>query len=105
MALAFSDEQGLSAQGVGWRMRKSDFEKFLRQWVQVRKPDSVEDALDTRHVDSLHERWLKSAREQNFQFDSAPLSLFALNLAWALKFGGPVVQDRWEQAAPYRVER
>lgn len=97
--------QGLPVQGVGWRMSKREFENFLLRWVQARNPDSVEDALDTRHVDSLHERWLKSAREENFQIGSAPLSLFALNLAWALKFGGPIVQDRWEHAGPYRLER
>lgn len=31
------------------------------------------------------------------------MSLFELNLAWALKFSGPIVQDRWEHAKPYQA--
>jgi hypothetical protein len=31
------------------------------------------------------------------------MSLFELNLAWVLKFGGPVVQVRWERTKPYQA--
>src|SRR5262249_5692101 len=33
-----------------------------------------------------------------------PLSIFELNLAWALKFGTPALKYRWESAEPYQVD-
>lgn len=97
--------QDLPEQGVGWRMSKRDFERFLRQLVEALNPSSVEDALDTRHVNNLHGRWLEIVGQKDFNLGSMPSSLFELNLGWALKFGGPIVRDRWERAKPYSVDR
>jgi hypothetical protein len=95
--------QELPEVGVDWRMRKPDFERFLRQIAEARRVPSVDEALDVLHVNQLHDRWLRVARERDFDLGSRPTSLFELNLAWALKFGGPIVQDRWEHAKPYQA--
>jgi hypothetical protein len=95
--------QKLPDAGVDWRMKKPNFERLLRQIAEARRVPSVDEALDVLHVNQLHERWLRVARERNFDFGSRPTSLFELNLAWALKFGGPILQYRWEQAKPYRA--
>lgn len=95
--------QELSDAGVDWRMKKPDFERFLRQIAEARRVPSIDEALNALHVDQLHDRWLRVAREKQFDLGSRPASLFELNLAWALKFGGPVVQDRWEHAKPYQA--
>jgi len=94
--------QNLPAAGVGWRMRKPDFERLLRQFAEARAV-AVDDALDPHHVDALHARWLATARRLNFDLGTAPLSIFELGLAVALTRGGPIVQDRWEHAGPYRT--
>jgi hypothetical protein len=95
--------QKLPDAGVGWRMQKSNFERLLRQIVQARKVSLVDEALDLRHVNRLHDKWLRVARDKNFDLGSRPESLFELNLAWALKFGGAVVQRRWKRAGPYQA--
>jgi hypothetical protein len=95
--------QALPDVGVDWRMRKPNFERLLRQIVQARRVPSVDGALDVLHVNQLHETWLRVAREMDFDLGSRPMSLFELNLAWALKIGGPIVQDRWEHAKPYQA--
>jgi hypothetical protein len=89
--------------GVDWRMRKPAFERLLRQIAEARSVPSVDEALDAVHVDELHERWLRTAREKDFDLGTRPMSLFELNLAWALKFGGPILRDRWERAKPYQA--
>jgi hypothetical protein len=93
--------RGLSEAGVDWRMTQLDFERLLRQIVEARQVPSVDDALDVRHVNELHDKWLRIARERNFNLGSRPMSLFELNLAWALKFGTPVLKYRWEHAEPF----
>lgn len=95
--------QELPDVGVDWRMRKPNFERLLRQIAEARRVPSVDETLDVLHVNQLHDRWLRVARERDFDLGSTPMSLFELNLAWALKFGGPIVQDRWERAKPYRA--
>lgn len=95
----------LPRRGVGWKMKKPDFERFLRQWAQAQNPPSVEDALKLSHLDRLHEKWLGIARSKDFDLGPTPTSMFELNLAWALKFGGPILQDQWEHAKPYRIDR
>ena len=95
--------QELPDVGVDWRMKKPNFEHFLRQIAEARKVASVDEALDVLHVNQLHDRWLRVARESDFDLGSRPMSLFELNLAWALKFGGPIVRDRWEHAKPYQA--
>ena len=95
--------QALPDAGVDWRMQKSNFERLLRQIVQARKVSAVDEALDLRHVNRLHDKWLGVARDKNFDLGTRPGSLFELNLAWALKFGGAVVQSRWERAGPYQA--
>jgi hypothetical protein len=95
--------QELPDVGVDWRMKKPNFEHFLRQIAEARKVASVDEALDVLHVNQLHDRWLRVARENDFDLGSRPMSLFELNLAWALKFGGPIVQYRWEHAKPYQA--
>jgi hypothetical protein len=100
---ASCQSQELPDVGVDWRMRKPNFERLLRQIAEARGGPSVDDALDVLHVNQLHDRWLRVAREMDFDLGSRPTSLFELNLAWALKFGGPIVQDRWEHAKPYQA--
>lgn len=95
----------LSEQGVESRMSKHAFEEFLGRLAESMDPPSVDAALDPDHVDKLHERWVDLARAKDFKLGSPPLSMFELQLAWALKFGGPFVQARWEHAKPYRLER
>jgi hypothetical protein len=95
--------QQLPEAGVDWRMRKPTFERFLRQIAEARRAPSVDEALDVLHVNELHEKWLHTAREKDFDLGTRPLSLFELNLAWALKFGGPILRDRWEHAKPYQA--
>jgi len=89
--------------GVDWRMRKPNFERFLRRIAEARGVDSVDDALNVLHVNQLHDKWLRVARDKNFDLGTRPTSLFELNLAWALKFGGPVMRNRWESAQPYEA--
>ena len=89
--------------GVDWRMKKPNFELLLRQIAEARRVPSVDEALDELHVNQLHDRWLRVARESDFDLGSRPMSLFELNLAWAFKFGGPIVQYRWEHAKPYQA--
>ena len=95
--------QELPDVGVDWRMRQPDFERFLRQIAEARRVPSVDEALDVLHVNRLHDEWLRIARERNFDLGSRPMSLFELNLAWALKVGGPIVRERWKHARPYRA--
>ena len=95
--------QQLPVAGVHWRMRRPNFERFLRQVAEARGTPSVDDALDVLHVNRLHDEWRRIARERDFDLGSRPNSLFELNLAWALKTGGPIVRTRWEQATPYRT--
>lgn len=84
----------LPENGWGWRMGKGAFEDLLRRLADSMNPPSVDSALDPVHVDLLHERWVKLAKDKDFNLGSSPVSLFELNLAWALKFGGPFVQTR-----------
>jgi len=95
--------QELPDAGVDGRMEKPDFERLLRQIAEARGVASVDDALNVLHVNGLHDKWLRVAREKNFDLGDRPVSLFELGLAWALKFGGPVVQGRWQRAKPYQV--
>src|SRR5262245_36049708 len=95
--------QDLPDEGVDWRMQKANFERLLRQIAEARGVSSVNDALNVRHVNQLHDRWLRVARDKNFDLGIRPASLFELNLAWALKFGGPAVQNRWERVGPYQA--
>jgi hypothetical protein len=95
--------QKLPDAGVDWRMRKPTFERLLRQLAEARSAPSVDEALDVLHVNELHEKWLHTAREKDFDLGTRPMSLFELNLAWALKSGGPVLRDRWEHAKPYQA--
>ena len=100
---AWCQSQELPDTGVHGRMRRLDFERFLRQIAEARGVPSVEAALDVHHVNRLHDEWLRVARERNFDLGCRPMSLFELNLAWALKAGGPIVRERWKQAQPYRA--
>lgn len=93
----------LPSDGVSWKMSEAKFERFLRLIAEARNVPSVEDALDVRHVNALHEQWVEMARQKNFEFDDRPISMFALNLTWSLKFGGPIVQDRWAHLKGYKL--
>jgi hypothetical protein len=98
--------QKLPAVDLDWRMSKPDFERVLRQIAEARRVASVDDALDVSHVNELHDRWLREAREKDFALgtDTAVLmSAFEVHLVWALRFGGPTVQDRWAHAQPYQA--
>jgi hypothetical protein len=84
--------------GWGWRKGKGAFEDLLRRLAHSMNPPSMDSALDPVHVDLLHERRVKLAKDKDFNLGSSPVSLFERNLAWALTFRGPFVQTRWENA-------
>jgi hypothetical protein len=84
-------------------MRKPSFERLLRQIAEARGAPSIDEALDVVHVNDLHDEWLRTARKKDFDLGTRPTALFELNLAWALKFGGPILRDRWERAKPYQA--
>ena len=88
---------------ISWRMSGNGLTAILRCVLEGKGIPDVEDALDPAHTDALHERQLATAKAANFEFAPA-LSMFALNLAYAIKVGGPIVEDRWEHAKPYSKE-
>lgn len=92
----------LSDAEIDWRTPKSHFEQLIRKVAESRAAPSINGALDPAHVNELHDRWVALAREKNFDLGPRPTSLFAINLAYALKFGGHVVQDRWVRVKPYQ---
>ena len=67
--------QKLPDVSVDWRMRKPTFERLLRQIAEARGVPSVDEALDVFHVNELHERWLRTAREKDFDLGTRPMSL------------------------------
>lgn len=87
---------------ISWRMSGDELTAILRRVLEGKGIPDVEDALDPAHTDALHERELATARAANFEFAPA-LSMFALNLAYAIKVGGPIVEDRWVHAKPYAI--
>ena len=87
--------------GVSWRMSKPKFEALLRIFAEAKEIPSVEDALDVRHVNDLHEKRLKVAKQYGFELPLPHGTLFEIALAHSLKFGGPIVQERWENAKVY----
>lgn len=89
--------------GVGWQMSKRDFELLLRRFAEAQRPVSVEEALDVRHVNRLHEQWLTIAEAHHYDLSGKTDTLFGLMLAGGLKFGGPIVQQRWKDAPSYVV--
>jgi len=91
----------MKAEGVSWRMKNADFEGLLRRLVEAKNPPSVEDALDVRHVNALHKKWLQIARTHKFEIPVEGANLFELTLAHTLRFGGPITQWRWETAKDY----
>jgi hypothetical protein len=95
--------QDLPDAGVDGRMQKPDFERLLRQIAEARGVVSVDEALDVLHVNQLHDKWLRLAHQKDYDLGDRPGTLFELGLAWALKFGGPVVQGRWKRAKPYQA--
>lgn len=88
---------------ISWRMNGNQLTAILRRIVERKAIPDVEDALDPEHTDALHERELAEAKAEKFKFQLG-LSMFSINLAYAIKFGGPLVQDRWEHAKPYAKE-
>lgn len=88
---------------ISWRMSGNELTAILRRVMEAKGIPDVEDALDPAHTDALHERELAAARRADFVFAPA-LSMFALNLAYAIKVGGPFVEDRWVHAKPYARE-
>jgi hypothetical protein len=88
---------------ISWRMSGDELTAILRRVLEGKGIPDVEDALDPAHTDALHERELAAAKAADFAFAPA-LSMFALNLAYAIKVGGPFVEDRWVHAKPYARE-
>jgi hypothetical protein len=94
----------MPSKGVGWRMNQAEFERLLRAIVVFQEPPSVEDALDVRHVNALHAKWLTVAREHEFAIAETEGTLFELLMRHSLKFGGAIVQERWASARDYVLE-
>jgi hypothetical protein len=88
---------------ISWRMSGDELTAILRRVLEGKGIPDVEDALDPAHTDALHEHELAAAKAADFAFAPA-LSMFALNLAYAIKVGGPFVEDRWVHAKPYAQE-
>lgn len=88
---------------ISWRMSGDELTAILRSVLEGKGIPDVDDALDPAHTDALHERELAAAKAAEFTFAPA-LSMFALNLAYAIKVGGPIVEDRWVHAKPYALE-
>jgi hypothetical protein len=88
---------------ISWRMSGDALTAILRRVLEGKGIPDVDDALDPAHTDALHERELAAAKAADFAFAPA-LSMFALNLAYAIKAGGPIVEDRWVHAKPYAQE-
>lgn len=88
---------------ISWRMNGDELTVILRRVLEGKGVPDVDDALDTEHTDALHELELAAAKAADFAFAPA-LSMFALNLAYAIKVGGPIVEDRWVHAKPYSLE-
>lgn len=85
---------------ISWRMSGDELTAILRRVLEGKGVPDVADALDPAHTDALHAREVAAAKGADFAF--APgFSLFALNLAYAIKAGGPLVEDRWVHAKPY----
>lgn len=63
----------------------------------------AEDALDPAHTDALHERELAAAKVARFVHPPEP-SKFVQELACAIRFDGPIVEDRWVHAEPMRLK-
>lgn len=88
---------------ISWRMSGNELTAILRRVLEGKGIPDVDDALDPAHTDALHEREVAAAEAADFIFAPA-LSMFALNLAYAIKVGGPIVEDRWVHAKPYARE-
>lgn len=88
---------------ISWRMNGDELTAILRRVLERKGIPDVDDALDPAHTDALHDRELAATRAADFAFAPA-LSMFALNLAYAIKVGGPIVEDRWVHAKPYALE-
>jgi hypothetical protein len=88
---------------ISWRMSGDALTAILRRVLEGKGIPDVDDALDPAHTDALHERELAAAKAAGFAFPPA-LSMFAVNLAYAIKVGGPIVEDRWVHAKPYAQE-
>lgn len=88
---------------ISWRMNGDELTAILRRVLEGKGVPDVTDALDPAHTDALHERELAAAKAADFTFAPA-LSMFTLNLAYAIKVGGPFVEDRWVHAKPYARE-
>lgn len=87
---------------ISWRMDKRKFEALLAA-IAAASVDDVDAVMGTEHVDALHDQWVAVAKAKDFKLGDKPMSLFELQLAHALKFGGPVLEMRWEEAKPYSV--
>ena len=88
---------------ISWRMTGDELTAILRRVLEGKGVPDVDGALDPAHTDALHARELAAAKAAGFVFPAEP-SKFILELAYAIRFGGPVVEDRWVHAKPYALE-
>jgi hypothetical protein len=72
--------QDLPDAGVDWRMQKPNFERLLRQIAEARRVASVDEALNVLHVNHLHDKWLRLARERVSTSESG--RCHSLNSTW-----------------------
>jgi hypothetical protein len=89
---------------ITWGMKAGELTQILRHIAEAKGVPDVEGALDPTHTDRLHENWLSTAKAADFKLETKALSLFQIQLATALRKGGPWVIDRWERAKPYQAE-
>lgn len=88
---------------ISWRMSGDELTAILRRVLEGKGVPDVEGALDPAHTDALHAREVAAAKAAGFVFPAEP-SKFVLELAYAIRFGGPIVEDRWVHAKPYAME-
>jgi len=88
---------------VGWRMAKPQFEDLLRRIAIGMGAPSVDDALNTSHVNRLHYKWLDLALAKNFDFKPRPEDSVELDLGQSLKRAGSLVRIKWMNVKPYEV--
>lgn len=88
---------------VPWTIPARDLTALWRSILAERQVPDIDDTLDPKHVDALHERYVAVIGANNFRMQPG-ISLFEIELTAALTVGGAWVRVRWQDAKPYAEE-